>query len=211
MEKKCNDLLKLIKTSIKYLRISRFYDFYEYPIERFLFKKLRTEVISFAKKKTLEVGVGTGKNLPYYKSEIELTAIDFSSGMLGIAQHKYGKTKLKKLTFLEMDVQNLSFKDNTFDTIISTFVFCTVPDPISGLKELRHVLKPSGKAVFLEHMKSNSKFINIPLFFMDLFTRIILGTSMLRKTQENIEFAGFTIELVNNKAFDILRMIIARK
>jgi ubiquinone/menaquinone biosynthesis C-methylase UbiE len=211
MEKKCNDLLKLIKTSIKYLRISRFYDFYEYPIERFLFKKLRTEVISFAKKKTLEVGVGTGKNLPYYKSEIELTAIDFSSGMLGIAQHKYGKTKLKKLTFLEMDVQNLSFKDNTFDTIISTFVFCTVPDPISGLKELRHVLKPSGKAVFLEHMKSNSKLINIPLFFMDLFTRIILGTSMLRKTQENIEFAGFTIELVNNKAFDILRMIIARK
>ena len=211
MEKEGNDLLKLIKTSIKYSRISRFYDFYEYLIERFLFKKLRTEVISFAKKKTLEVGVGTGKNLPYYKSEIDLTAIDFSYGMLGIAQHKYGKTKLKKLTFLEMDVQNLSFKDNTFDTIISTFVFCTVPDPISGLKELRRVLKPSGKAVFLEHMKSNSKFINIPLFFMDLFTRIILGTSMLRKTQENIEFAGFTIELVNNKAFDILRMIIARK
>lgn len=211
MEKEGNDLLKLIKTSIKYSRISRFYDFYEYLIERFLFKKLRTEVISFAKKKTLEVGVGTGKNLPYYKSEIELTAIDFSSGMLGIAQHKYGKTKLKKLTFMEMDVQNLSFKDNTFDTIISTFVFCTVPDPISGLKELRRVLKPSGKAVFLEHMKSNSKFINIPLFFMDLFTRIILGTSMLRKTQENIEFAGFKIELVNNKAFDVVRMIIARK
>jgi len=210
MEKEGNDLLKLIKTSIKYSRISRFYDFYEYPIERFLFKKLRTEVISFAKKKTLEVGVGTGKNLPYYKSEIELTVIDFSSGMLGIAQHKYGKTK-KKLTFMEMDVQNLSFDDNTFDTIISTFVFCTVPDPISGLKELHRVLKPSGKAVFLEHMKSNSKFINIPLFFMDLFTRIILGTSMLRKTQENIEFAGFTIELVNNKAFDVVRMIIARK
>jgi len=172
---------------------------------------LRIEAVSCAKKKTLEVGVGTGKNLLYYKSEIDLTAIDFSSGMLGIAQHKYGKTKLKKLTFKEMDVQNLSFDNNTFDTIISTFVFCTVPDPISGLKELRRVLKPSGKAIFLEHMKSNSKFINIPLFFMDLFTRIILGTSMLRKTQENIESAGFTIESVNNKAFDIVRIIIARK
>jgi len=199
------------ETYIKYSRISRFYDFFEYPIERFLFKKLRTEAISFAKKKTLEVGVGTGKNLPYYKSEIDLTAIDFSSGMLRIVQHKYRNTILKKLTFKEMDVQSLSFDDNTFDTIISTFVFCTVPDPISGLKELRRVLKPSGKAIFLEHMKSNSKFINIPLFFMDLFTRIILGTSMLRKTQENIESAGFTIESVDNKAFDIVRIIIARK
>ena len=199
------------ETSIKYSRISRFYDFYEYPIERFLFKKLRSKVVSLAKKKTLEVGVGTDKNLPYYKSEIDLTAIDFSSGMLGIAQHKYKNTTLKKLTFKEMDVQSLTFDDNTFDTIISTFVFCTVPDPISGLKELRRVLKPSGKAIFLEHMKSNNKFINIPLFFMDLFTRIILGTSMLRKTQENIESAGFTIESVNNKAFDIVRVIIARK
>jgi len=112
---------------------------------------------------------------------------------------------------MEMDVQNLSFKDNTFDTIICSFIFVPVPDPISGIKELRRVLKPSGKAIFLEHMKSNSKFINIPLFFVDLFTRIILGTSMLRKTQENIEFAGFTIELLNNKAFDVVRMIIARK
>ncbi len=198
-------------TYIKYSRVSHFYDFFEYPIERFLFKKMRTEAISFAKNKTLEVGVGTGKNLPYYKSEIDLTAIDFSSGMLRIAQHKYRNKMLKKLTFREMDVQNLSFDDNTFDTIISTFVFCTVPDPISGLKELRRVLKPSGKAIFLEHMKSNSKLINIPLFFMDLFTRIILGTSMIRKTQENIESAGLTIESVDNKAFDIVRIIIARK
>ncbi len=199
------------ETYIKYSRVSHFYDFFEYPIERFLFKKMRTEAISFAKNKTLEVGVGTGKNLPYYKSEIDLTAIDFSSGMLRIAQHKYRNKMLKKLTFREMDVQNLSFDDNTFDTIISTFVFCTVPDPISGLKELRRVLKPSGKAIFLEHMKSNSKLINIPLFFMDLFTRIILGTSMVRKTQENIESAGLTIESVDNKAFDIVRIIIARK
>lgn len=199
------------ETYIKYSRVSHFYDFFEYPIERFLFKKLRTEVISFAKKKTLEVGVGTGKNLPYYKSEIDLTAIDFSPGMLGIAQHKYRNTMLKKLTFRKMDVQNLSFDDNTFDTIISTFVFCTVPDPISGLKELHRVLKPSGKAIFLEHMKSNSKFINIHLFFMDIFTQRILGTSMLRKTQKNIESAGFTIESVDNKAFDVVRIIIASK
>lgn len=199
------------KTSIKYSRISRFYDFYEYPIEHFLFKKLRTETISFAKKKTLEVGVGTGKNLTYYKSDIDLIAIDFSSGMLEIARHKYEKTNLKKLTFKEMDVQKLSFNDNTFDTIISTFVFCTVSDPISGLKELRRVLKPSGKVIFLEHMKSNNKFINIHLFLINIFSQRILGTSMLRNTQENIQSVGFTIESVDNKVFDVVRIIIAGK
>ena len=133
----------------------------------------------------MAVGIGTGKNLPYYKSEIELTAIDFSSGMLGIAQHKYGKTKLKKLTFKEIDAQNLSFDDNTFDTIISTFVFCIVPDPISGIKEIRRVLKPSGKAIFLEHMKSNSKFINIPFIFPGpLYTNNFRHIHALQNTGE---------------------------
>jgi len=61
MEKECNDLLKLIKTSIKYSRISRFYDFYEYPTEGFLFKKLRTEVIFFAKKRHWRSESGLGK------------------------------------------------------------------------------------------------------------------------------------------------------
>lgn len=199
------------KTSKKYSRIAQSYDMFEYPIERVLFQKLRAEAISYAHKRTLEVGVGTGKNLPYYQPNIELTAIDFSPGMLSIAQEKQKKVHLKHLRLYEMDVQHLSFADNTFDTVVSTFVFCTVPNPIAGLNEVYRVLKPSGIAIFLEHMKSNHGIVNALLYVMNIFSTRLLGTSMVRETQKNIEFAGFTIESVEQKFFDVVRLIIAKK
>lgn len=66
------------------------------------------------------------------------------------------KVSRKKVKLLRADVQNLPFSDEEFDCVVSTFVFCTVPDPIKGLKEVHRVLKPSGKAVFLEHMRSGN-------------------------------------------------------
>ncbi len=110
-----------------------------------------------------------------------------------------------------MDIQDLKFKDDTFDTVISTFVFCTVPDPIAGLKEVYRVLKPEGKVIFLEHMKSKYLVLNIFLYFMNIVSTRILGTSMIRETQKNIEQADFTIVSVENKLFDIVRLIIATK
>lgn len=199
------------KTSKKYSRIARWYNIFEYPIERILFQKLRAETVSYAYKKTLEVGVGTGKNLPYYNPDIELTAIDFSPGMLSIARDKKGGVHLKQLRLYEMDVQHMTFADNTFDTVISTFVFCTVPDPIAGLQEVYRVLKSSGTAIFLEHMKSRHSVVNVLLSVMNLFSTPLLGTSMMRETQKNIELTGFAIETIKEKAFDVVRLIIARK
>jgi ubiquinone/menaquinone biosynthesis C-methylase UbiE len=199
------------QTSKKYSRIAQWYDLFEYPIERILFQRLRAEAVSYAYKKTLEVGVGTGKNLPYYHPDIELTAIDFSPGMLSIAREKQQKVNLKQLSLYEMDVQHLTFADNTFDTVISTFVFCTVSDPIAGLREVYRVLKPSGTAVFLEHMKSRHSVVNVLLTMMNLFSTRLLGTSMVRETQKNIELTGFAIESVKWKFFDVVRLIIAKK
>lgn len=197
--------------SRKYSRIAKVYDLLESPIERLLFQKLRKEAISNSYGTILEVGVGTGKNLPYYRKNVELTAVDFSIGMLNIAKNKQKETGQKGLELYEMDVQNLKFKDDTFDTVISTFVFCTVPDPIAGLKEVRRVLKPKGKAIFLEHMKSRNPFINIILSIMNLFSMNLLGTSMLRETQHNIELSGMTVLSAENKVFDVIRLIIATK
>jgi ubiquinone/menaquinone biosynthesis C-methylase UbiE len=199
------------KTSKKYSRIARWYDLFEYPIERILFQKLRAEAVSYTYKETLEVGVGTGKNLPYYLPDIELTAIDFSPGMLMIAREKQQKVHLKQLRLYEMDVQHLTFADNTFDTVVSTFVFCTVPDPIAALREVYRVLKPSGTAVFLEHMKSRHSILNVLLSLMNIVSTRVLGTSMVRETQKNIELTGFAIETVKQKVFDVVRLIIAKK
>lgn len=198
-------------TSRKYSRIAKLYDLFEWPIEKLLFKKLRKEAMSYAYGHVLEVGVGTGKNLPYYNRNIDLTAIDFSPGMLEVATNKKREVDLKAFKLYEMDVQDLKFEDNTFDTVISTFVFCTVPDPIAGLREVYRVLKPKGKVIFLEHMKSKYFVLNIFLYLMNIVSTKLLGTSMIRETQKNIEQAGFTIVSVEHKLFDIVRLIIATK
>ena len=195
----------------KYDRFSKIYDLFESPMEMRAFSKYRKKALSLAKGKVLEIGIGTGKNLPYYPGGVEVIGIDFSQGMLEKAEKRKKKLGLDNVELLYMDAQNMEFDDNTFDTVVSTFVFCTVPDPIKGLKEAYRVLKPGGTAIFLEHMKSNSRLLNIPFYLMEPFIKTLLGTSMLRETQKNIEKAGFKIEKVENLFFDIVRLIIATK
>lgn len=92
----------------------------------------------------LEVGIGTGGNLPYYPQEVNITGIDFSESMLNRANDKCKNFNIP-IHLILMDIQNMEFPDNTFDTVIGTFIFCTVPDPIRGLTEVRRVLKPNNR------------------------------------------------------------------
>jgi ubiquinone/menaquinone biosynthesis C-methylase UbiE len=180
-------------------------------IETLFFKRFRRLTVSHASGNTLEVGVGTGKNIPHYSSDVEVTAIDFSPGMIQKAAQKKERVSAYNIRLLNMDVERLTFPDNTFDTSISTFVFCTVPNPQRGLIELRRVLKPGAKAMFLEHMKSRRPLINLCLYVMNLFSQPLLGTSMIRETQKNIATAGFKILRIHNLILDVVRFIVAEK
>lgn len=200
------------ETAKKYSSVSKLYDIVEWPIEQILFRRLRKRAVALAEGHVLEVGAGTGKNFAYYdRSRVELSAIDFSQGMLDVAEKKKAKLQWHTLKLLQMDIENLSFEDESFDCVVSTFVFCTVPDPQQGLKEVMRVLRPGGKAIFLEHMKSRYKVINVFLWMMNFFSMRLLGTSMLRETQKSIEAAGFKIQSVEYKLFDVIRLIIAIK
>src|SRR5699024_2185778 len=86
-------------------------------------------------------------NLPYYPNHIQLTGIDFSQGMLKFAR-KQAEQMPFPLELLEMDAQNMTFEDNTFDFVTATCVYCSVPDPVQGMKEMRRVCKPTVKFSF---------------------------------------------------------------
>ncbi len=191
----------------RYDRASKFYDIFEQPMEAMSLKKWRSEVVKDLKGKVLEVGVGTGKNIPYYPDNIEATAIDFSEKMLEKAREKAERFN-KNINLIHMDAQNMDFPDNTFDRVFTTCVFCSVPDPIKGLKEIRRVCKPDGKIIMIEHVRSEKKVLGLIMDILNPLTVNLYGANINRRTVENIEMAGFTGVEVTNLTGDIVKKIV---
>lgn len=193
-----------IKIKNRYNRIAKFFDALEIPMGTSGFAKWRKEMVSQATGKTLEVGVGTGKNIPFYPENIDVTAIDFSEKMLEEAKVKYQHSPLK-INFLEMDVQNMDFEDNTFDTVITSCVFCSVPNPVKGLKEIKRVLKPNGRLIMLEHVRSNNKVLGKLMDWFNFIPLYIMGANINRKTNQNLIKAGFNDVKVTELWKDIVK------
>lgn len=190
----------------RYDRVSTVYDIFEQPMEMMSLKKWRIEVTKGLNGKVLEVGVGTGKNIPYYPDDIEITAIDFSSKMLSKARDKAQKLN-KKVELIQMDAQDMDFSDNTFDMVFTTCVFCSVPDPIKGLKEIRRVCKPDGEIIMIEHVRSEKKVLGLVMDIMNPLTVNLYGANINRRTVENVHKSGFTEVEVMNLAGDIVKKI----
>lgn len=98
------------------------------------------------------------------------------------------------MDLIEGDIQALPFPDDSFDTIISTCVFCSVPDPILGLKELKRVCKPTGKIFMLEHMRSENKILGMVMDLLNPITLSLWGANINRETINNIDHSGLRIE-----------------
>ncbi|GAB6151340.1 class I SAM-dependent methyltransferase [Desulfosporosinus burensis] len=191
-------------TRKRYNRTSRFYDL----MDRMIKPNLRTKVIGQASGNVLEIGVGTGSNLAFYPPGCEVTAIDLSTGMLKKAKEKVSDAKIP-VKLMEMDAQNLKFPDNTFDTVIATCVFCSVPDPIMGLKEIKRVCKPNGKVILLEHVRSDNPILGKIMDILDPLTVRMIGPHINRRTVENVRAAGLNIKNMESQNVKILKLIVA--
>ena len=144
--------IRLTRTAqTRYDRAARLYDWYEAPLERWLFRRWRSLLWQQAiGPRILEVGVGTGRNVPYYPPHAQVVAVDLSPGMLaGAKKRRREGSPAAPVEFALMDAQHLAFADDTFDTVVTTFVFCSVPDPIQGLREIHRVCKPKGQVLML--------------------------------------------------------------
>ncbi|CCU78109.1 Phosphatidylethanolamine N-methyltransferase [Halanaerobium saccharolyticum subsp. saccharolyticum DSM 6643] len=158
----------------------------------------------------LEAGVGSGKNIEYYPDGLEIDAIDFSPKMLKEAEKKAKKYN-KEVNLLEMNIQNLDFEDNYFDLIVTSCVFCSVPDPVKGLKELKRVLKEDGRIIMLEHMRSQNEFVGKMMDWFNWVSLYTWGANINRKTIENIKKAGLELVEVNDLMSDIVKEIELKK
>jgi len=195
----------------RYNRIASLYDPMESLIERSRYSKWRQLLWSKVEGTyILEVGVGTGKNFPYYPANAEIIALDFSEKMLKRAKDRASKQELK-VRLQQMDVQHLEFEDNSFDTVVASFVFCSVPDPVRGLTEIERVCKPGGKVVLLEHVLSANRIMGLLMNLANPLVVRMMGVNINRRTVDNVVISGLLVEKVTDLVAGIFKLIEARK
>jgi phosphatidylethanolamine/phosphatidyl-N-methylethanolamine N-methyltransferase len=198
-------------TQKRYDRIAPFFDLLEAPMEGMFLRSWR-ELLwrQVTGHHILEVGVGTGKNYDFYPKDARITAIDFSPRML--KQAELNKTrKATQVDLALMDVQALDYADNSFDTVVSTCVFCSVPQPNKGLKELYRVCKPGGQVLLLEHVLSSKPKLAAIMNFLDPVVVRLFGAHINRETVKKVKASGFSSVRVGKESGDIFKLIEARK
>ena len=195
----------------RYDRIASIYDFMEGFIERVSFRKWRALLWSKVEGgRILEVGVGTGKNLPYYPKSADMVAIDLSEKMLARARKKAAEDGVPA-EFKQMDVQALDFADDSFDAVVESFVFCSVPDPVRGLIEVKRVCKPGGRVLLMEHMLSDNPVMAAMMNLANPITVRVGGENINRRTVDNVLKSGLIVERVTNLSAGVFKLIEARK
>jgi ubiquinone/menaquinone biosynthesis C-methylase UbiE len=169
----------------------------------------KREWFSRSEGRTLLVAVGTGLDLQYFSPGQKIVGIDISLKMLEKAKVKSNDLK-SDTELVRADAQMLGFADNSFDSVVTSCTFCSVPDPVLGLKELRRVMKPGGKLLMFEHVRSNIFWMG-PM--MDLLTKVTqkVGPDLNRRTKENVVRAGFKLTREVNVYLDMVKLFEAVK
>lgn len=167
----------------------------------------KQELFANMQGKILFLALGTGLDIAAFPPGQEITAIDISPRMLEVAEPRVaaydGSIKVH-----QMDVHEMEFEDGSFDQVFTSCTFCSVPQPVDGLKSLKRVLKPGGELFMFEHTGSHYLPFSFMMRAMSLLTEK-LGPSMSRDTVANVKAAGFQIEEVNNLFLDVVKTIRA--
>ena len=157
--------------------------------------------------KVFFVAVGTGLDIQFFPPGQDIVGIDFSPKMLEKAQPRAAAYN-GRMELREMDAQHLDLADDMFDQAYTSCTFCSVPDPVQGLRELRRVLKPGGTLRMFEHTGSRWFPFNVMLAMMNPLARR-LGPEVTRDTPGNVREAGFHDVRVRNLYLDVVRVIEA--
>ena len=157
--------------------------------------KQREKVVPEARGQVLEIGVGSGHNLPYYrKDQVErIVGIDPCSTSWALAQPR-AKTLGVPIEFIEGSAESMPLPDASFDTVLMTYSLCTIPDAQAALHEMRRVLKPNGRLVFCEHGEApDAAVARWQQRVNPLWRKLLGGCNLNRPITRWITDAGFSI------------------
>lgn len=172
-----------------YERVAPIYDICHGAMDLVGGARHRRRVVSRARGETLEVGIGTGRNLPYYPPGVALTGIDVSGRMLERARER--ALRLGQRVRLQVaDIHALPFEDGRFDTVVATCVLCSVADPRRGLAEVARVARPDGIVLLLEHVRPDNPLLGQLADILSPISRRLFGPGMNRLTEATADEPG---------------------
>ena len=178
--------------------------------EKVLFGGGREWVCSQAEGEVLEIAAGTGRNLPLYPENVRLTAIELSPAMLDIARRR--QSELGRDADLRIgDAQALDFPDTSFDTVVCTLGLCTIPDDSAAVAEMWRVLRPGGRLLLLEHVRSPRRAIRRGQLMLDPLAVRLQGDHIAREPLEHLHSQGFVIDRVERSKLGIVERIAGHK
>lgn len=199
------------RAQTRYEGHARRYDASVALMERMLFERLRRRLWQDADASlVLEVGAGTGKNLPVYPPSIRIVALDLSPAMLRQAVAKAAAAG-RHVDFVLADAESLPFPDSTFDAVVATCVFCSVPDPVAGLTEAGRVLKGEGRLLLLEHVRARGWLLGKMMDLLNPLAVRMGGENVNRDTVGNVRAAGFELEREESSMMGIVKLLRARR
>ena len=190
-----------------YDRFAPLYDWFDAPMYWLGGRARRARVVGEAHGDVLEVGVGTGRNLGLYPGDARVTGIDVSKQMLRRAERRARRLG-RPVDLRCADAESLPFDAGSFDAVTGTCVFCSVEDPVQGLREARRVVKPTGHVRLLEHVRPRNPVLGRLFDRLSPLTRRLFGPEINRRTEDNVRAAG--LEIVEVRRNGIWREILAR-
>lgn len=175
------------------------YDSLNRGFERRFLGRLRARLLHDLTGKVLEIGVGTGVNLPYYPSAADVVGIEPDPFMLRRAREKLAGAARPMTEFRQGAAEALPFEDGSFDHVVSTLVLCTVADPSRALSEIRRVLNADGRLHFIEHVRADGWLGRIQDLIRPAWRYVGAGCNPNRPTRQLIEEAGFRLEQLETR------------
>ena len=191
------------KEAPRYDRQMRFFDWA-------LFGGCREWVCSQVAGEVLEIAVGTGRNLRHYPDGVRLTGIEFSPAMFEIARTTAARLG-REIDLRVGDAQQLDFPDESFDTVVCTLALCTIPDDRAAVSEVKRVLRPGGRFLLLEHVRSPNLAIRLGERLLEPLALRIEGDHLLREPLDHLGAEDFELEQVLRSKLGIVERVAARK